>query len=122
MDERRTKRSAERGEALQYLVETVADRSGVRALVLVDDTGRIVAGMGLANEVSGLARAARDVAWGRASPAQVDAVVRRGSDVTARSVATRDGMMYLAALGDRMTGVGDAVRAVQRILSETLLS
>jgi hypothetical protein len=122
MDERRTKRSAERGEALQYLVETVADRSGVRALVLVDDAGRIVAGMGLANEVSGLARAARDVAWGRASPAQVDAVARRGSDVTARSVATRDGMMYLAALGDRMAGVGDAVRAVQRILSETLLS
>jgi hypothetical protein len=122
MDERRTKRSAERGEALQYLVETVADRSGVRALVLVDDSGRIVAGMGLANEVRGLARAARDVAWGRASVAQVDAVARRGADVTARSVATRDGMMYFAALGDRMAGVGDAVRAVQRILSETVLS
>lgn len=122
MDERRTKRSAERGEALQYLVETVADRSGVRALVLVDDSGQIVAGMGLANEVRGLARAARDVAWGRASVAQVDAVSRRGADVTARSVATRDGMMYFAALGDRMAGVGDAVRAVQRILSETVLS
>jgi hypothetical protein len=118
MDERRIKRSAERGEALQYLVESVADRSGARALVLVDDRGRIVAGMGHANEVTGLARAARDVAWGRATPAQVDAVAQRG-DLTARSVATPDGMMYFAALGDRMARVGDAVRAVQRILSET---
>jgi hypothetical protein len=122
MDERRIKRSADRDEALQYLVETVADRSGVRALVLVDDLGRIVAGMGVPNDLSGLARAARDVAWGRASLAQVDAigaVARSGSDVTARSVATRDGMLYFAALGDRVAGVGDAVRAVQRILCET---
>jgi hypothetical protein len=119
MDERRIKRSAERDEALQYLVETVADRSGVRALVLVDDGGRIVAGMGRANEVTGLARAARDVAWGRASEAQIDSVARRGADITARSVTTPDGMMYFAALGDRMARVGDAVRAVQRILSET---
>jgi hypothetical protein len=119
MHERRIKRSAARGEALQYLVESVADRSGVRALVLVDDGGHIVAGMGLANEVTGLALAARDVAWGRASLAQVDAIGRSGSDVTARSVATRDGMLYFAALGDRVAGVGDAVRAVQRILYET---
>ena len=119
MDERRIKRSADREEALQYLVEAVADRSGVRALVLVDDSGSIVAGMGLPGELRGLAGAARDVAWGRASLAQIDAAARRGGDVTARSVATRDGMMYFAALGDRVTGVGDAVRAVQRILSET---
>jgi hypothetical protein len=32
-------------------------------------------------------------------------------------VATRHGMLYFAALGDRMTGVGDAVRAVHRILA-----
>lgn len=112
------KRSGERDEALQFLVEAVADRSGVRALVLVDDAGRIVAGTGRPGELPGLARAARDVAWRRGSAAQVDALTR-GADVTARSVATRDGMLYLAALGDRVTGVGDAVRAVQRILCET---
>jgi hypothetical protein len=122
MHERRIKRSAGREEALQYLVEAVADRSAVRALVLVDDAGRIVAGMGLANDLRGLARAARDVAWGRASLTQIDAIGRSGSDVTARSVATRDGMLYFAALGDRVAGVGDAVRAVQRILYETALS
>jgi hypothetical protein len=120
MFERRNKRSAERVEALQYLVEAVADRSGVRALVLVDDAGSIMAGMGGAKEVVGLARTARDVAWRRVSTAEVDAATRAG-DVTARPVATPDGMLYFAALGDRVAGVGDAVRAVQRILSETPL-
>jgi hypothetical protein len=118
MMERRNKRSPERVEALQFLVETVADRSGVRALALVDDAGNIKAGMGLANDLVGLARTARDVAWGHASAEQVDAATR-GGDVTARSVTTPDGMLYFAALGDRVAGVGDAVRAVQRIISET---
>jgi hypothetical protein len=116
MTERRYKRSADRVEALQFLVESVADRSSVPALVLVDDAGRIVAGMGMPKEVAGLARAAREVAWGRSSPAALDRTTA-GKDVTARSIATRDGMLYVAALGDRMTAVGDAVRAVQRIVT-----
>jgi len=116
MLDRRMKRSADRDEALQFLVESVADRSGVRALVLVDDGGRIVAGTGMPDEVVGLAQSARDVAWQRACPAAVDTATR-GRDVTARSVATRDGMLYFAALGDRMTGLGDALRAVHRILA-----
>jgi hypothetical protein len=114
MIERRMKRSTERNEALQYLVETVADRSGVKALVLVDDSGQIVAGMGMPNDVAGLARTARDVAWRRASTADVDAATR-GQDVTARTVTTRDGLVYFAAIGGGMSGVGEAVRAVQRI-------
>jgi hypothetical protein len=116
MIERRVKRSADRGEALQYLVEAVADRSGVRALVLLDDAGRIVAGTGMPNEVVGLVKTARDVAWRRATASDVDAAIP-GFDVTARPVATRDGMLYFAALGDRMAGLGDAVRAVHRILA-----
>jgi hypothetical protein len=118
MLERRSKRSAERREALQYLVETVADRSGVKALVLVDDFGRIVAGMGVPRDVAGLAVTARAVAWRRASDVDIDRLTR-GGDVTARPVATREGMLYLAALGDRVAGVGEAVRAVHRIISET---
>ncbi len=114
MTERRSKRSSDRAEALQFLVEAVADRSSVPALVLVDDAGHIVAGMGMPNQVVGLARTARDVAWGRASAAALEKATG-GHDVTARSIATRDGMLYVAALGDRMTAVGDAVRAVQRI-------
>jgi hypothetical protein len=119
MLERRSKRSGERVEALQYLVEAVADRSGVRAMVLVDDFGRIVAGMGVPRDVAGLALTARAVAWKRSSEIDLDSLTR-GSDVTARPVATREGMLYFAALGDRVAGVGDAVKAVQRILSETL--
>jgi hypothetical protein len=114
MNERRMKRSASRDEALQFLVESVADRSGVRALVLLDDAGRIVAGTGMPNEVASLVAAARDVAWRRASPTMLEAMTH---DVTARPVATRDGMLYFAALSERMTGLGDAVRAVQRILA-----
>jgi len=121
MLERRNKRSLDRVEALQYLVEAVADRSDVKALVLVDEGGRMMAGMGASRDLRGLARTARDVAWRRASAADVDAATP-GGDVTARTVATRDGMLYFAALGDRVTGVGDAVRAVQRILAETLPS
>jgi len=116
MIERRTKRSRVQGEALQFLVEAVADRSDVSALVLLDDAGRIVAGMGMPDDVVGLVRGARDIAWDRATAVDVDAVTG-GRDVTTRAVTTRDGVMRLAALGDRVTAVGDAVRAVQRILS-----
>lgn len=119
--ERRIKRSGNRGEALQFLVETIADRSGVRALVLLDDAGHIVAGMGRPNEVMGLAGTARDVAERRASLQQIEAAIR-GGDVTARSLPTREGTLYLAAVGDRMSGVGNAVRAVHRILDETALA
>ncbi|HEY5145622.1 MAG TPA: hypothetical protein VII82_02600 [Polyangiaceae bacterium] len=99
----------------------MADRSGVRALVLVDDFGRIVAGMGVPRDVAGLAVTARSVAWKRASADDIDSVTR-GADVTARTVATTEGMLYFAAMGDRVSGVGDAVKAVRRILSETLPS
>jgi hypothetical protein len=118
MLERRSKRSHDRTEALQYLVESIADRSGVRAMVLVDDFGRIVAGMGIPRDVAGLAVTARAVAWRRASEIDLD-LLTRGNDVTARPVATREGMLYFAAMGDRLAGVGDAVKAVHRILAET---
>jgi hypothetical protein len=116
MIDRRVKRSADPQEALQFLVESVADRSRVRALVLVDHADRIVAGMGMPSELVGLVRTARSVACGRASECDLDAATG-GHDVTARSLATPTGPLYLAALGDRMTGLGDAMRAVGRILS-----
>ena len=119
MIERRTKRSTDRSEALQYLVETVADRSGVQALVLVDDGGHVVAGMGMPQDVAGLASTAREVAWCRASTSTVDRAMR-GRDVTARTVTTREGLIYFAAMGGGgVRGVGEAVRAVQRIFVET---
>jgi hypothetical protein len=114
--ERRTKRSADREEALQFLVETVADRRGVPALVLIDEAGRIVAGTGMPREVVGLARAAREVARRRATPKTIDAATG-GKDVSARTFATPDGMLTFAALSEQVTGLGEAVRAVKRILA-----
>jgi hypothetical protein len=114
MNDRRHKRSAERDEALQFLVESVADRSGARALVLLDQAGSIVAGVGKPSEVEDLVFSARDVACKRAAP-EIIATMRH--DVTARVVATSKGTHYLAALCDRMTGLGEATKALHRILA-----
>ena len=62
--ERRTKRSEDREEALQYLVEALADRSEVDAVLLMNDEGHIVAGMGKPREVRGLAKIAVPVVRG----------------------------------------------------------
>ena len=114
MQERRTKRSDDRREALQYLVETVADRSEVRALVLMDDYGRIVAGMGMPWDLVGLSRLARPVA--RREPCVDVGDVARTSDVTSRAFAVGGATLYFAALGDRIRGLGDAMRGVERII------
>jgi hypothetical protein len=112
MLERRTKRSESRDEALQYLVEAVADRSEVEAVVLVDDAGRIVAGTGMPIEVRDLARVAQPIARG-----DRDAIARvaEGSDVLARRVVLGDRTLYFAALGTRVRKMTDAAHAVQRI-------
>jgi hypothetical protein len=116
LTDRRAKRSTDYEEALQFLVEAVADRSGVPALVLVDHGGRIVAGMGMPDEVAALALSARYIRWRRATPHTIDKVTG-GRDVTARSFVTRDGRLTFAALSEGMTGLGEAVRAVRRILT-----
>jgi hypothetical protein len=114
MQERRTKRSETREEALQYLVEAVADRSEVDAVVLVDDAGHIVAGTGMPIEVRDLARVARPIARG-----EIGAIDRlaEGSDVMARGVRVGETTLYFAALGTRVRKMTDAARAVERILA-----
>ena len=64
---KRTKRSEDRDEALQYLVEALADRSEVQAVVLVNDEGKIVAGMGGPAQVKGLAAMAIPMVRGEAA-------------------------------------------------------
>jgi len=115
INDRRTKRSADRNEALQFLVESVADRSGVRALILVDDAAASSQAWACRTKWSAWpgrretsrGGAHRQPTWTRRSRARRDA----------RPVATRDGMLYFAALGDRMNGLGDALQAVHRILA-----
>ncbi len=97
---------------MQYLVEAVADRSDVEAVVLVDDAGRIVAGTGMPIEVRDLARIAQPVARG---DRDVLSRIAEGSDVLARSVDIGDGTLYLAALGTHVRKMTDAARAIARI-------
>ena len=53
--ERRTRRSSDCYEAIQYLVEALAERSNVSTVVLTADNGSIVAGTGEADEIGELA-------------------------------------------------------------------
>jgi len=112
--ERRTKRSEDREEALQYLVEALADRSLVEAVALVNDEGRIVAGMGQPNAVRGLAKIAAPTVRGEASELFESAT--DGTDFFGRRIPLKSGPLYLAALGSRVRKMHEAVYAVTRIL------
>ena len=114
--ERRTKRSEDRQEALQYLVEALADRSEVEAVALVNDEGRIVAGMGMPNAVRGLAKIAAPVVRGEGSDFYESAT--SGTDFFGRRIALESGPLYLAALGKRVRKMHEAVYAVTRILGD----
>jgi hypothetical protein len=115
MIERRTKRSKDAVEALQYLTEAVADRSDVSAVAIVDDAGRIVAGTGMPRALVGLSRIAGPVARGEAC---LDlGHVTRDTDVLARRVDASGRTLYLAALGTRVRRMPDAARAIERIVA-----
>ena len=110
MFEQRTKRSDERTEALQYLVEAVLDRSEVRCAALVDrGTSRIVAGAGTAKDLVALARVAAAVARGETHG------IDEGDDVIAREIAVNGGTLVLAAFGERVRRMPEAASAVVRI-------
>lgn len=116
--DRRSKRSEDRWEALQYLVEALADRSDAKAVVLIDEAGRIMAGMGMAKDIVGLAKLARPVSLGEEC-AEFDTVTE-GTDVFARVLPVvqmgTEKTIYLAALGTKLRKMNDAVAGITRIL------
>jgi len=112
--DRRSKRSEEPAEALQLLVEAVAGRSDVDALALIDG-GRVIAGSGSPELLSGLARIAEAAARGEVS-ADVSTVCG-DTDVMARSLDIGPRGLVLAALGRRVARMHDAASAVARILA-----
>ena len=116
--DRRTKRSDDRQEALQYVVEALADRSEVQAVALVNDDGRIVAGMGVPNAVRGLAKIAAPVVRGEGS--ELFETATSGTDFFGRRIPVETGPLYLAALGSRVRKMHEAVYAVTRILETTV--
>jgi hypothetical protein len=112
--ERRTKRSENCDEALQYLVEALADRSEVSSVVLTNAQGSIVAGMGVPGEVRGLAKIAGPVA--RGETCDDFERVTDGTDFVGRGIRLHGATYYLAALGSRLCRMQDAVHGVARIV------
>jgi len=118
--ERRSKRSRDRQEALQYAVEALADRSEVDAVLLMDEQGRVVAGMGKPKEVKGLAKIAIPVTRGEScDDFEVETL---GTDFFGRRIELDTGTLYLAALGARVRRMHEAVYAVTRIFETSARS
>ena len=118
--ERRTKRSEDREEALQYLVEALADRSEVEAVALLNEQGRIVAGMGMPKAVRDLAEIALPMMRGGGSDLFESAT--EGTDFFGREIQLESGTLYLTALGSRVRKMHEAVYAVTRILEPSELN
>jgi hypothetical protein len=112
--DRRIKRSEDRQEALQYLVEALADRSDVDAVVLLDGAGRIVAGVGTPHNVRSLADITVPVVEGQACARFEEAT--EGTDFFGRRVAATAGALYLSLLGTRVRKMHEAVNAITRIV------
>jgi hypothetical protein len=115
--ERRTRRSNDCYEAIQYLVEALADRSNVSSVVLTADNGSIVAGTGEADEMRELATIAGPLL--RGEPCEDLDRVTIGTDILCRRVPLRAGTFYLAALGRRFRRMPDALHGIARILDST---
>ncbi len=112
MIERRRRRATHRPEALRILLESVRDRSDISAIAVVDSRGLVIAGAGEDRDLVILGTVAAPVAAG-----SINGICERlteGTDVFARAVDDRH---YLAALGDKVSRMTDATRAVKRILA-----
>jgi hypothetical protein len=116
IDERRIKRSNQRDEALQFLMEALADRSEVEAVALVDKKGSIVAGTGLPHDLAGIAKIAGPVARGEEC-ADLDTVTAN-TDLFLRTVDAGPESWFLVALGSRVRKLNDAAMAVTRIVGQ----
>jgi hypothetical protein len=113
--ERRIKRSAQPEEAIQFLLESLADRSEARAVALVNGRKRVLAAAGRPWDIADLREVAKSVALGEESRAveKLDS----STDVFSRPVTVGASTVYLAAMGTRMRRFGEAAIAVARIVS-----
>lgn len=115
MLERRKHRSGRKDEALGLLLESVLARSKASAIAVVDARGLVVSGRGSDREQAVLGAVAES-----ASRGVLTSTLERltdGTDVMSRRVDTARGTLYLAALGERVSRMNDAARAVERIVA-----
>jgi hypothetical protein len=112
--ERRSKRSNNWQEALQYLLEALYDRSEARAVALIDAGGRVVAGTGTWKDLQGLATITPPMARGETCDCFESAT--EGTDFFAHCVGISGRTLYLAALGTRLRRMHETVKGIFRIL------
>ncbi|HXB14322.1 MAG TPA: hypothetical protein VNV44_01130 [Solirubrobacteraceae bacterium] len=116
MFEQRKKRSDVREEALQYLIESVLDRSEegeLRCAAIIDGRSRVVAGVGMPWDLAELAKLAPTIA--RGGLAGLEASLDADDDVIAREVEVNGETLVLAAFGSRVRRMPAAVSAISRI-------
>jgi hypothetical protein len=114
MIERRKRRSGRKQEALRLLLESVRERSAISSIAIIDGRGMVVEGAGPEHELLVLGVVAAPAASGA-----FDAACERmtaGTDVLSCPLALGERRLYLAALGDRVSRMPEAARAVGRIL------
>jgi hypothetical protein len=114
--ERRIKRSEQPEEAIQLLLESLADRSEARAVALINTSKRVLAAAGQPWDIADLRDVAEPVALGQDSRAieKLDST----TDVFSRPVRVGASTVYLAAMGTRMRRFGEAAVAVARIVQQ----
>lgn len=113
-EERRRKRSDNPTEALRLLLRTVRDRSDVTSIAVIDARGLVVAGTGPERELLVLGAVAAPAASGAFDRACERLTM--GTDVLSCPLALEGETMYLAALGERVSRMPEAVRSATRIL------
>ena len=114
MVERRRQRSGQKQEALRLLLEAVKARSEISSIALIDGRGMVLEGSGPESELRVLGEVAAPAAAGA-----IDARFVRlttGTDVLSCPLALGERRFYLAALGERVARMPEAVRGVSRIL------
>jgi hypothetical protein len=114
MTERRRRRSENKDEALHLLLETVRERSKVSSIALIDGRGYVLGGVGTEHELLVLGAVAAPAAAGEFDADCESLTV--GTDVVSCPLAIGEQRMFLAALGERVSRMTDAARAVTRIL------
>jgi hypothetical protein len=112
--ERRTRRSANKSEALQLLLAAVRRRSAITSIAVVDSRGRVIAGDGPGRELFALGSIAAPASRGALDDACARLIA--DTDVLSCPLDIEGSRLYLAALGERVTRMPDAARGVARIL------
>ncbi len=115
---RRRRRSGERGEALAYYFEALAEREGIEAVALVDERGGLLFGGGTAHGVYDMDEIAH-AAMLTASGSEPDALdtITRGADFYACRIEAAGKSYVVTSLGKRVRRVSDAAKAIERILA-----